>query len=404
MYRYVALPVATTTLFDASIIASPTISPPSGTYALTLSTPTNTDASCLVDQSQAQAWSCNLAGNPALAISVGIPPGPKPTNGAFIFYASSDTEICYGTQYQFMETDFAPFLTVQDNDDLSKGPAFYFEQTYNKIVVLPEATFPVPPDPNNNKGKRQDNFQLPPGWGAQKALAKPGEKPWFCVWNNTLLEAFIYVTEPAAANSTALTTSTTASATANASAASSSTATSGSISTTTTSSPWAWSATSIPLTGSFTTTISNTVTTTTITAPMEAYSHINEQYHQGDGDGDADDQDPHKARLRARQAPPADAQDMYDTLDMYPYVVKLEERRMAGNAVQPYCQQYQILNNGQYGPTVYPNTNDPIIITLEEQDPTYSAYQSAGIAGSRSKHKRQMQIPNDCHCEWSSGE
>lgn len=250
--------IATTTLFDASLIASPTMAPPSGTYALSLSTPTNINAACLSNPAQASAWSCDLVGNAAVAISVGVPPGPKPTNGAFLFYASSDTEICYGAQYQFMETTFAPFLTVQDTDDLSKGPAFYFEQTYDKIVVLPEETFQVPPDANSKKVKRQ-NFELPPGWGHQREVVNPGEKPWFCVWNNTLLEGFIYVTEPIDPSYTAVTTSLAPStASSNSSAPTAVTATAG---TTSTSPPSAASttpaSTTIALGASFTMTISN---------------------------------------------------------------------------------------------------------------------------------------------------
>nr|OQO24843.1 hypothetical protein B0A51_10330 [Rachicladosporium sp. CCFEE 5018] len=354
-----------TSLLDASIIASPTAVAPTGSYALTLTTPTNVVAGCLVNQAMAGAWSCGLAGNPALAISVGVSPGPKATNGAALYYGSTDTEICYGSQYQFMATDFAPFLTVQDNDDLAKGPAFYFEQTYDKIVVVPENTFAVPPDANA-KAKRQ-NWQLPPGWGQQRQVVNPGERPWFCVWNNTVIEGFIYVTEPIAANWTATTTSSTASATAMGGLAS--------------------QISPAPTPGPTTMTISGQVVTTTVSSSASSTNTWRNAHH----DSDADDHT--FRRLRARQTAAPMPGGLYDTLNMYPYVVKLEERRLPGNAVQPYCQQYQILNNGQYGPVVYPNTQDPVLLMLEESDPPYG------------KVKRgQADMAGSCHCQWSSGE
>ena len=396
-----------TSLWDASRIASPTIAPPTGTYALSLSTPEATQAACLVDQSQAQAWDCNLVGNPALAMSVGVPAGPQPTNGAFLFYGSTDTEICYGAQYQFMGTQFSPFLTVQDNDYPDHGPAFYFEHLYDKIVVLPENAFPMPTGSSKSKAKRQ--WTMPPGWGAQKQVVNPGEKPWFCVWNNTLIETFIYVQQPIPSNFTDPTPSSSYPSSSAAAANSSSSLTTTPIvavsdavpSTGTPTTLTAPTTTSgMPLTGAFTMTIANPTTTTTVVAPSSVLAHDGyPPWSHGPGGGDDNDHETKAKRwLKVRQS------DMYDTLQLYPYIVKIEERRLANNPVQPYCQQYQILNNGEYNWVADAN-NNAIIITLDEEDPTYGAYVSAGVAGSNTdKMKLKRQIPNSCHCQWWSGQ
>lgn len=412
--------VVSTSLYDASLIASPTMAPPTGTYALTLSAPEETRAHCLVNQSQSEAWNCDLGGNPALAISVGVPTGPKPTSGAYLFYASSDTEICYGTQYQFMATDFSPFLTVQDNDDPENGPAFYFEQTYDKVVVLPESAFAVPtPSPSGSKAKRQ-GWDLPEGWGQQQNFVNPGEKPWFCVWNNTFLEAFIYVQEPIASSFTAAaSTLSPTSVSANSSvptanASQSSVLVSGASPPTSPTTPTSTpppQTTSFPLTGSATAIVlSNPTTTTTLTQTSSFptwYDHLPSHRHYDDDDDDDDDDDTDSANYptrRRRTQPRQVHDDMFSQLPMYPYVIKLEERRLAGNQVQPYCQQYQILENGHYNYVTDIN-NNPIIIDLEEQDPSYAAYQSAGTAGTEPGSKRKRQnVPNGCHCQWTSGE
>ena len=334
-------------------------------------------------------------------MSVGVPAAPQPTNGAFLFYGSTDTEICYGAQYQFMGTQFAPFIAVQDNDYPDHGPAFYFESLYDKIVVLPESAFPVPGA--NNKQKRQ--WTLPPGWGTQKQVVSPGEKPWFCVWNKTLIETFIYVQQPVPLNYTdsfppsAYPTSTAESAntTAVPPVATTAVVSGSALSTATSSGPTA--TTGVPLTGSFTMTISNPSTTTTVTAASSAISHGGyPPWVRPDGDNDGDD---HKTKIkrwhRLRQS------DMYDTLALYPYIVKIEERRLANNTIQPYCQQYQILDNGEYN-WVADASNNPIIIPLNEQDPPYAAYVSAGASGFNTDGNNKRQLPNSCHCQWWSGQ
>jgi len=94
---------------------------------------------------------------------------------------------------------------------------------------------------------------------------------------------------------------------------------------------------------------------------------------------------------------------MYDTLALYPYIVKIEERRLANNTIQPYCQQYQILDNGEYN-WVADASNNPIIIPLNEQDPPYAAYVSAGASGFNTDGNNKRQLPNSCHCQWWSGQ
>jgi hypothetical protein len=160
------------------MIAAPTVSPPSGTYALSLSAPTNVQNGCLTNMGFNQAWDCDLVGSPALAISVGVPAAPRPTEGAFFFYASSDPGFQYGAQYKFMDTEFSTYQAVQEAGEEDKGPAFYFGQTYDKIVLLPESAFPVPTGTPQTSKCRQD------GTGTDK-LSTTATSPG-CVFGTTL--------------------------------------------------------------------------------------------------------------------------------------------------------------------------------------------------------------------------
>lgn len=326
------------------------------------------------------AWSCDIGGVPAAAISVGIPANGN-ESGAFIFYANTDDTIYYGTQAAFMQTSWAPFTTVQDNDDKSGGPAYYFQQFYDKVVVLPESALAVP----SSKMKKRRSFPLNAGWLQHKQAAQPSQKPWFCVWNNTFVEGFIYVDEAIATTYSVSSGSAQATASANASSSSSSPAA------VTTSS----SAGALP-TDYITTTITKTSTTATYTGPVSSYSVFASRLAEQATDDDDDNDNGHSKRQFTED-------DLYNTLAMYPYVVKIEERRLAGNTVNPYCQQYQILDDGSYN-WVAGSNGEPIIIELDEQDPSYSAYQSAGLASNNRKLKERRLVAGGCHCQWLSGQ
>ena len=340
---------------------------------------------CLPNKDQQAAWTCDIGGLPAAAISVGTQPDGNQT-GAFIFYGADDDSICYGTQASFMQTQFAPFMTVQDNDDLHDGPAYYFQHFYDKLVVLPESALSVS---SSNKDKKRD-IQLDPDWLQQKHTALPGDKPWFCLWNNTFLEGFIYVQAPAIQAATlASAVSTMALSTLSSSHASTSSFTP---TKTTTSAP-AGSPTEF-----ITTTFTMGTSTGTWTGPATAYSRWTAHVAQHNQGGDDDDDDDGNHSRKARR----DADELYESLEMYPYIVKLEERRLTNNPVAPYCQQYQILDNGGYN-WIPDENGKPIIISLNEQDPGYGAYKNAGLAGSK-KLKEKRLVSGGCHCQWMSGQ
>ena len=119
-----------------------------------------------------------------------------------------DDRIRYGSQPPQLNQS-ANLVLMKDKDDFSKGPAYVFQQQYDKVVIVHEADLPggiSSPKRSflkrwfydkglENRGslmKRQKDDQ----W-ASTTFANPSDRPWYCYWNNTILEGFIFVTRDA---------------------------------------------------------------------------------------------------------------------------------------------------------------------------------------------------------------
>lgn len=86
---------------------------------------------------------------------------------------------------------------------------------------------------------------------------------------------------------------------------------------------------------------------------------------------------------------PANIVNEWANLFPYPSMVKLEERRVSNNTKQPYCQQYQILDDGGYNPLVN-SQGAPIMFYLDESVPHGAYKDKSGESGG-------------CHCQWMHG-
>ena len=276
----------------------------------------------------------------------------------------------YGAQPPELD-DQSPLVLMEYRDDPTKGPAYIFGQHYNKTVILKEEELPggyLPPkrslferwslneevtDKPSRLHERDDST-----WGSG-SFVQPSDKPWYCFWNGTILEGFIFITEPANYSASESTTS------------SYPAATSESYPATTSESYPATTSESYPV------------------ATSEAY--------------------PKYGPPPKRQAPP--------NFPQYPKMIKIAERRPQNNCVQPYCQQMQILNTGQPGPLRSPTTNELIIVNLTELEPPFQhqdqevsgdeggrpgPWDSAGGQPRRRSHTKR-QYHNSCQCEWRSG-
>ena len=320
---------------DASALtATPTDLPalPTGAFNYVLDRPVadQMSNSCL-PTTQSIAWGCATGANmnisinmqslqkPQLTIGFTTPPNPQAPN-------SLSTQIRYGPQPPTLPGPVNLNL-ARDNLEWNLGPAYIFQQPYAKTVILKADDLPG----SYPKSKRfaddssflEERGQI--GWN-QGEFVSIADKPWYCFWNGTYLEAFIYVTQ----NEN-------------------------------------FSSASTTVTGS-----SSASPTTMVSVP----------YHK-------------------RQA------SQSTSGATYPKVIKIIERRPLRNIPQPYCQQMQIMNNGQ--PSPYQPNGQPIIFNLNEHEPIPLQQQQfrqtgdpAPPSSAPQKEKRQVGQRAWCMCEWQS--
>jgi hypothetical protein len=190
-------------MWDAQMIPPPTNIPPlpTGTFFFPLGAAEEQQRNCLESGKDSLAWACNVlptnlllqfsrSGNYYTAKIV-APPMPNVPDG-----------ISYGPQPPRVQPP-QKMVWVQDLTDSSRGPALHFQTVYDKIVILESEMFStgVTKMAHTIWARSFDNVTEdsplrkrhdPSG----HALANtPGETPWYCYWNSTFIEGFIYVNQ-----------------------------------------------------------------------------------------------------------------------------------------------------------------------------------------------------------------
>lgn len=186
-----------------------------------------------------------------------------------------------------------------------------------------------------------------------------GDQPWYCFWNSTISEFWIFLDQDMQDNSTANATIT--------------------------------SASSMPTSTSFTSTqaIAPAYTTSPPTArpPPPTQTTSNPSTTSSDGYWNGE-----RVRRAASSA---------NGSTNFPKLVKMLEKRKPSNNVQPYCQQMQVLNNWQIVPIPTVAT-----IAIVESESVLSASPTATSGGSRMAIRKRddatQQLGSNCICEWFS--
>jgi hypothetical protein len=255
----------------------------------------------------------------------------------------------YGSQPPLL-TQTEVLNLVTDSQDPVRGPAWFFEIPYNKVVIVEEDQLPASP------GTKRDIFQRDPqqshsasDYESSKNVAMPGDKPWFCYWNGTLLEAFIYVNLTSAA-------------------------------------------------GTQTSALSSTTIPTGTSRPGDSYNKAQSSTTTYDSSMPTNFVQSSSSSSSGPSLPPGPL--------AYPKVLKLEERRVprAGQSVPPYCVQHEIDANGNAQPFLNA-TGGLITIYLNETEPT-SVSQIPGKRDSdasvqeRDRELSERQSTGSCGCVW----
>ncbi|KAL9592824.1 MAG: hypothetical protein Q9179_006333 [Wetmoreana sp. 5 TL-2023] len=334
--------VTTTSLVDATPLSSTPANLPSlptGTFYVPLRNLSITTNTCL--SSYSMSWGCTNKADLKLDLSI-----PKMISVSPRYPAPLD-QVYFGPQPPQLDNPVVLNL-MGDRDGLDKGPAWWFQQPYTKVVVVPSVDFnadnTIPGSTKRWRDRRQhreESMRL--NVHGRRAIAPPTAKPWFCYWNDTILEGFIYVTQNSSGQDQATDSEyeTPASATADSDSPIASTAIYGG-------------------------------------SPLAAYSSIS--------GGSA-----------MPTAPVQKRQGMDPTqLAAYSKDVKIEERRPSTTTTPPYCIQMQIMNDGTASP-ISDDNGKPVMIQLSEIPPDYDTNRP----NRRDLWDRDAS-DGGCKCEWVS--
>jgi hypothetical protein len=408
---------STQSMFDASLIPTPTgmPPPPSGQFMLPLGIPQEQQKNCLTSAEQYNAWSCNVPPTPlyidihqppsgfsVLKMWGQIPPDADGTKPRFNYTYGAQAPRVFPVQRLYW---------VSDLEEPARGPALHFQTNYDKLVILdpsqfggrrkakrsttngPSSDFSPPPPPPLN--------QPPPGH-YRHSILQTGQQPWFCFWNQTFIEGFVYMGQNSSSGH----------GTKSPPAMASSTTTSGS--------PASFSLASTP--GS----------------PVVATPTPTSNKHDGDDSKPDDKVSSMLKRMAAAASNSAAAassaagQPSFPSptgpLPPFPYIMKVEERRVPNSAavVKPYCLKMIVPPDGQPRPMTDDDEN-PIRVELMENDPSpsefstaFSPKKTATPTGShrvrrgkyaqeaedlqeyfrRGEIQKRNDPPKSCHCLW----
>ncbi|KAH8205243.1 hypothetical protein TruAng_000655 [Truncatella angustata] len=373
---------------------------PEGPYALPLML-TRSPTTCFNDSTQAQAWNCNQVFS-QMAMVINKRSDTASTSQYTMSITNNDSFTIQGNQYSYgmqpPSVDDIQMLLVTDVNEPSRGPAWAFELAYNKTVIIPESLFPTPTSSTSN-AKRSHFPPPPPGGGGgggggggngggfggggdgfkRKGLAQSGDKPWICQWGGTVLEVFVYPnqnnSQPTVVYTGSSASSTNSDTVNAASAAVTSTSTSTQTSTQTSDVTSSTTSTSVSGEWAFTDYRNGYVTT---------------RYHKDDK------RQATSTATTSTSATQTVSSGVFDTskpapsdfqFTFFPRVVKMEERRLAGDpSVQPYCRQYQINGNGSPATPIKDSSGNYIEIKIVELEP------SGESEHERKNHRKQRQV------------
>ncbi|MCJ1399462.1 hypothetical protein MMC11_002664 [Xylographa trunciseda] len=273
----------TATIADATPLASPPADLPmlpKGYFGVPLGQPADVSSSCISQPDQTDTWQC--VSNGYLGMNV-LPADYDTTQVSINSTVSSAYPFFYGPQVPTLRGQTSLQL-VNDTNDPGRGPAYFFQQNFDKIIVLPDNQFSRASRKRTASEVAKDSYVSDKEMSSFQNRMPPigaGDQPWFCFWNDTILEGFIYVTENISSSQT-------------------------------------------NTTDMVQSLLSSAVASpTTASATPTSSSYANSRKHHDKRDPDWPTAVP----------------------TIYPNVVKIEERRNVTNGVQPYCQQMLVLDD-----------------------------------------------------------
>ncbi|KAL2827046.1 hypothetical protein BDW59DRAFT_144590 [Aspergillus cavernicola] len=158
---------------------------PTGKWAIPAE-PKNQSKFCIQDQGQTSSWGC-LSGR-SIPIKVG---GDEDDRTVGFESDPLPKTLTYGAQAPFFTESSMSLDLVMDTGDLSLGPALSFFTFFDKLIVVPEDTF------SSSTGSKRavSEEEVFAGVHHRKRESDVGDRPWFCWWNSTVMEFFLYINQ-----------------------------------------------------------------------------------------------------------------------------------------------------------------------------------------------------------------
>ena len=181
----------TTTIIDAATLAAtPTPLPAitTGSFKFPMQMVSKNSTGCLQNPQQQVGWSCSIGGSLEFEVT-----NPAYDAAQLLLNGSdNDGHRSYGPQPPIFNTSTRISL-MMDKEAPGLGPAYYFSQFYDKLVIVPSET--LSKTGSNTRRWTEESINEMARLterGGDDSLHE-GDTPWFCFWNYTLLEGFIYI-------------------------------------------------------------------------------------------------------------------------------------------------------------------------------------------------------------------
>jgi hypothetical protein len=180
--------------------------PPPGTYALPVGAAKSRSDVCLANSDQAAAWSCDASSNRAPQLQIQVTPAQGNSPALVQLSPLNQSEpLRYGTQPPRLRLP-RRLGPADDLEHAAFGHSFYFQAAYDKLVIVDGSKISADGAAAAAAAAERDIYidELPAAANGvlrhmrRTRALQPRDEPWFCYWNHTILEGFIYVGKDAA--------------------------------------------------------------------------------------------------------------------------------------------------------------------------------------------------------------
>ncbi|GAQ04420.1 hypothetical protein ALT_1741 [Aspergillus lentulus] len=180
--------VTATPRADATPISSmpANVSPvPTGEFLIPAS-PKNQSKFCIAESGYTASWGC--MGRSKIPILLQGEDGHR--HNITFEQRPLSSSFSYGAQAPILPQT-QQLTPAYDSGDMALGPALTFFTLFDKLVIVPQGTFS-----SNDASKRSvsERDVMAESFHRKQAV-QAGDRPWFCWWNGTMMEFFLYTNQ-----------------------------------------------------------------------------------------------------------------------------------------------------------------------------------------------------------------